>query len=69
MKKKATPFYTRKELREFDNLTARLSSRDQLKRIAARLALPGFIEQHGKETCAAMFEELLRRDGVEGEYE
>ena len=54
--------YTRTLLAEFDLLTLRLSSRNQLVRITARLRIPEFIKEHGQEVCDAMFEELQRRD-------
>jgi hypothetical protein len=54
--------YTAAELKAFDRLTQRLSDRDQMKRISARLYMPAFIEKHGKEKCDAMFEALKHRD-------
>lgn len=50
------------ELRQFARLTLKLSSRNQLHRIEARMELPKFIEKHGKEKCDAMFAVLNRRD-------
>lgn len=50
--------YTETELQQFDLLTLRTSSRDQVTRIAARMELKRFIEQHGKAKCDAMFAKL-----------
>jgi hypothetical protein len=58
----ARKLYSAKLLREFDLLTLRLGSRDQLTRITARLRVPEFIAKHGQAVCDAMFEELQRRD-------
>lgn len=54
--------YTPALLAKFDRLTNKLSSRDQVKRIEARLAVGEFTKEHGKEVCDAMFEQLKRRD-------
>lgn len=54
--------YTPEMLQEFDRLTRKLSSRDQLQRIEGRTAMPKFIELHGKDVCDAMFAELQKRD-------
>lgn len=54
--------YTDAELRQFDMLTNRLSSPNQLTRLDARFQMPKFIAKHGKEKCDAMFEVLKRRD-------
>lgn len=54
--------YTPELLRKFDLLTMKLSSRDQLERINARLDLSEFQKEHGKEVCDAMFAELVARD-------
>lgn len=54
--------YTPALLKEFDRLTMKLSSRDQIERIDARTAMPKFIETHGKDVCDAMFAELQKRD-------
>jgi len=57
------PGYTKEELSEFDRLTARLSSRDQMTRLNARLRdVPRFVAKHGQAKCNAMFAELQRRD-------
>lgn len=55
--------FTPKMLEEFDRITLRLSSRDQLTRIDARIIeLPEFIAKHGRAVCDAMFEHLQARD-------
>lgn len=54
--------YTDAMLRRFDLLTNKLSSRNQLSRIEARLDLVEFEKQHGTEACKAMFEVLKKRD-------
>ena len=56
------PTYTPELLAEFDKLTARCSSRDQMTRIEARLKVSAFEKEHGSAICAAMFAELQRRD-------
>ena len=55
--------WTPEELREFDDLTMKLSSKRQMDRIEARLDLPKFMERVGKEKCDAMFAYLMKRDG------
>ena len=55
------PSYTPALLKQFDRLTMKLSSRDQLKRIEARCDLAKFEQEHGKEVCNAMFEVLRKR--------
>lgn len=47
--------WTEEELREFDSLVDGVSSRSNLERIAARIDMNKFVEQHGKEKCDAMF--------------
>lgn len=54
--------YTKEELAEFNRLTNKLSSLNQMHRIEARLDMPKFVEKHGKEKCDAMFVELQRKD-------
>lgn len=54
--------YTPALLAQFDRLTNKLSSRDQMKRIEARCAVNAFVKEHGEEVCDAMFERLKRRD-------
>lgn len=56
--------YTKDELDEFDLLTAKLSSQNQMDRIEARLDCRQFLGRHGREKCDAMFAELTARDGV-----
>lgn len=46
----------------FDLLTAKLSSRDQLTRISARMDIKTFVAEHGEDKCNAMFEVLKKRD-------
>lgn len=50
--------YTKDELNEFRELVEGGESRDQLRRIRARLDMPKFIERVGREKCDAMFEVL-----------
>lgn len=57
------PQYTEAMLAKFDRLTNRMSSRDQMTRIRARLEVDAFVKEHGKDVCDAMFERLKRRDG------
>ena len=62
MPKSAKP-YTTAELREFDRITAMLSSQRQMDRIHARVsAVPAFVKKHGQAKCDVMYEELKRRD-------
>lgn len=56
--------YTPELLKEFDELTKRLSSPNQLTRIDARFEVGRFEAKHGKEVCREMFEELKRRDAA-----
>lgn len=50
--------WTTDELNEFDRVTWRLSSRDQVVRISAGFEIKTLIEKHGKAKCDAMFEHL-----------
>jgi hypothetical protein len=59
---KPKPVYTAEELRKFDSLTLRLSSRDQVARIEARFDVQKFEKEHGKAKCEAMFAVLKARD-------
>jgi hypothetical protein len=60
---KAKKPYTAAELRQFDRLTAMLSSQRQMDRIHARVtAVPAFVKKHGEAKCKTMYEELKRRD-------
>ena len=54
--------YTKADLKKFDRLTERASSRDQMERITARLALTNFIKEHGKEKCDLMWSALTSTD-------
>jgi hypothetical protein len=56
--------YTDAELRQFDLITSKLSSRDQLARIEARMGIKRFIQEHGKDKCDAMFEVLKQRNNI-----
>lgn len=58
--------YTEAELKRFDRLTQKLSSDNQLARIEARLAIPKFIAEHGKEKCDVMYAVLRERDKKRG---
>ncbi len=56
--------WTAKELAEFEALIDRVSSRNQMTRITARITdMPAFIAKHGKEKCDAMWAHLQERDG------
>lgn len=52
------PTWTEDELKTFDRLIDRTSSRDQLTRINARLEMTTFVNEHGRDKCDAMFAEL-----------
>ena len=52
------PRWSQETIREFDMLVDKVSSPNQLARIEARLAMPKFVAQHGKELCDAMFAAL-----------
>lgn len=54
--------WTPEELKEFDRLTWDVCSIHQMKRIEGRIAMPKFVEKHGKEKCDAMFAYLLEQD-------
>jgi hypothetical protein len=49
------PTFTEDELKEFDALTWRMGSRDQVARISARMDMNKFVKTHGKEKCDAMW--------------
>ena len=53
-------------LKQFDRLTNKLSSPDQLERIMARMKMKPFIELHGKSVCDEMFAVLRKRDARKG---
>ncbi len=46
------------EEREMDRLVEKSESRNQVTRIAGRLALDEFIKKHGKEACDKMWERI-----------
>ena len=48
-------------LKRFDRLTMQLSG-NKVERISARLEIPKFIAEYGKECCDQMFEVLQSRD-------
>lgn len=50
--------WTKAEIVEFDLLVDQQSSRDQVKRIEARMSMNSFIAKHGKSKCDAMFAHL-----------
>lgn len=51
--------WTKAELKEFDGLVDKVSSRNQVTRIQARMVeMPEFIKKHGKEKCDAMWAHL-----------
>lgn len=54
--------YTEVLLKRFDRLTAKLSARNQLARIEARIDVKRFEDKYGSEVCQAMFEVLRQRD-------
>lgn len=54
--------WTPAELAAFDRYTERLSSRDQMTRLSARLDIDHWIAKHGKAKCDAMHKHLLERD-------
>lgn len=54
--------YTAEELKEFDTLTMKACSRDQVTHIDGRLKLSQFVKLHGKDKCDALFAMLMARD-------
>ena len=54
--------YTPALLKQFDRLTEKLSSLNQVARIEARIDLKKFVAEHGKEVCDEMFAVLQKRD-------
>ena len=56
--------FTLVELAEFDRLTLKASSRDQVTRIAGRLELAKFEGQHGQAKCDAMWEMIKQSDAT-----
>ena len=59
--KKKRP-YTEQQYRRFKRLVEMTESCDQMDRINARLEMPRFIEQVGRETCDLMFARLCAKD-------
>lgn len=57
-----TPKYTKELLKEFDRLTMKACSQNQMDRIGAHFDMGRFVEKHGKEVCDAMFAELKAKD-------
>lgn len=55
--------FTEKQLEEFDELTRKASSYDQMERIEARVDYPIWQKENGltKQDCDAMMEELKKR--------
>ena len=58
------PKYTKTDFRIFDRLTQRASSQNNTERCIARVDLSVFEKRVGKEVCAAMWEEIKKRDGI-----
>lgn len=54
--------WTQEELDEFNDLTWKMCSANQMDRISARLDMPKFIEKHGKPKCDAMYAYLTEND-------
>ncbi len=50
--------WTEEEIVEFDGLVDDISSQLQMVRIAARMDMTKFVQEHGKEKCDAMFAHL-----------
>jgi hypothetical protein len=55
--------WTEEELAEFDELVDMVSDRHQATRIAGRLDMGKFVNEHGKAKCDAMWAHLQKRDG------
>lgn len=47
---------TAAQRRKFNDLVALVSSKDQLRRLTARLRLNKFVMEHGKDACQAAFD-------------
>lgn len=56
-----TPTYTEDQYKRFVESVHDAESRDQLRRIRARVEQPKLIAEFGKETCDAMFARLTRK--------
>jgi len=52
---------TAAQRRKFNDLVDKVSSRDQMERITARLYLNKFVMEHGKEACDEAFEAENKR--------
>lgn len=60
--------WTKDELKEFDSLIDKVSSKSQMDWIEGRIDMKKFVEKHGKEKCNAMYVHLggkARTDGPE----
>lgn len=58
------PIFTEVEFKQFDSLTRKTGSPDQLIRIAARIDLRHFVQMHGKPKCDAMDAILLAQEAA-----
>jgi hypothetical protein len=58
-------FWTAKEFRTFERLTAMVCEPGMEARARARLWLKNFIDKHGKDKCDMMLAEIRRRDEQE----
>lgn len=65
--------WTKDEIKKFDRLVDDQGSQNQVLRIAARLELRKFQDEHGKEKCDAMWAHLeaggAKEDGPEVEVQ
>jgi len=52
---------TKQQIEKFDELLSMTESQHQMTRITGRLKMKRFIEEHGKELCDLMFEEVKDR--------
>lgn len=50
--------YTKEQFAEFFKLVSMSGSANQMDRIDSRLAMPGFIERVGRETCNEMWADI-----------
>jgi len=57
--------WTKEEIAEFNSLVDKSGSRDQIKRIEARLGMRNFVEKHGDEKCDAMWKHLNKGGSIE----
>jgi len=58
-------FWTAKEFRTFERLTAMVCEPDMQARQRARRWLEDFVKKHGKDKCDMMLAEIRRRDEQE----